>query len=60
MSDPGQEGEHEEELLLNRKTQRGVRVTRYFVRWRNHTSADDEWLRLEELFHCQEKVARAE
>ena len=25
-------------------------VTSYLVRWRGHTSADDEWLRLEE--HC--------
>ena len=32
-------------------------VTRYLVRWRGHTSADDEWLRLEELAHCPEKVA---
>ena len=53
MSDPGQEGEHEVEL--NRKTTRGV--TRYLVLWRGHTSADDEWLRTEELVHCQEKVA---
>jgi hypothetical protein len=55
VSDPGQEGEHEVELLLNRKTTRGV--TRYLVRWRGHTSADDEWLRAEELLHCPEKVA---
>jgi hypothetical protein len=55
VSDPGQEGEHEVELLLNRKMTRGV--TRYLVRWRGHTSADDEWLRTEELVHCQEKVA---
>ncbi len=41
--DPGQEGEHELELLLNRKTTRGF--TRYLVRWRGHTSAVDEWLR---------------
>ena len=58
VSDAGQEGEHEVELLLNRKTQRGV--TRYLVRWRGHTSADDEWLRVEELLHCQEKVAEYE
>jgi hypothetical protein len=32
-------------------------VTRYLVRWRGHTSADDEWLRAEELAHCQDKVA---
>jgi hypothetical protein len=55
VSDQGQEGEHEVELLLNRTEKRGV--TRYLVRWRGHTSADDEWLRAEELGHCQEKVA---
>ena len=55
VSDLGQEGEHEVELLLNRKTTRGV--TRYLVRWRGHTSADDEWLRTEQLVHCPEKVA---
>jgi hypothetical protein len=43
------------ELLLNRRRVRGV--TRYLVRWRGHTSADDEWLRTEELGHCPEKVA---
>jgi hypothetical protein len=42
VSDPGQEGEHEVELLLNRKIKRCV--TRYLVRWRGHTSAADEWL----------------
>ena len=55
VSDAGQEGEHEVELLLNRRLVRGV--TRYLVRWRGHTSADDEWLRAEELAHCPEKVA---
>jgi hypothetical protein len=55
VSDAGQEGEHEVELLLNRRLVRGV--TRYLVRWRGHTSVDDEWLRLEELAHCPEKVA---
>jgi len=55
VSDAGQEGEHEVELLLNRRTVRGV--TRYLVRWRGHTSADDEWLRSAELAHCPEKVA---
>ena len=54
-ADAGQEGEHEVELLLNRRTVRGV--TRYLVRWQGHTSADDEWLRLEELTRCPEKVA---
>jgi hypothetical protein len=58
VSDPGQEGEHEVELLLNRKTPRGV--TRYLVRWHGHPSADDEWLRTEELVHCPEKVAEYE
>ena len=42
VTDAGQEGEHEVELLLNRRLVRGV--TRYLVRWRGHTSADDEWL----------------
>ena len=55
VSDAGQEGEHEVELLLNRRLVRGV--TRYLVRWRGHTSVDDEWLRAEELAHCQDKVA---
>jgi hypothetical protein len=56
VSNVGQEGErHAVELLLNRREVRGV--TRYLVRWRGHTSADDEWLRREELAHCQEKVA---
>ena len=54
-TDAGQEGEHEVELLLNRRTVRGV--TRYLLRWRGHASADDEWLRLEELAHCPAKVA---
>ena len=36
---------------------RGRLVTRYLVRWQGHTSADDEWLRLEELTRCPEKVA---
>ena len=54
VSDPGQEGEHEVELLLNRRRMRGV--TRYLVRWRGHTSADEEWLREEELVNCREKA----
>ncbi len=60
VSDPGREGEHEMELLLNlnRKEKRGV--TRYLVRWRDHTSEDDEWRRTEELAHCQERVAEYE
>jgi hypothetical protein len=55
VSDVGQEGEHEVGLRINRREIRGV--TRCLVRWRGHTSADDEWLRREELRHCQEKVA---
>ncbi len=47
VSDPGQEGEHKAELLLYRLEIRGD--TRYLVWWRGHTSADDEWLRVEEL-----------
>ncbi len=54
VSDPGQEarGEHEVELLLNRKAMRGV--VHSLVRWRGHASADDERLRAEELAHCPE------
>ncbi len=37
------DSESEVELLLNRKEIRGV--LHYRVRWRGHTSADDEWLR---------------
>ena len=50
VSDAGQDGEHEVQLPLNRRPVRGV--TRYLVQWRRHASADDEWLRLEELAHC--------
>ena len=58
VSDAGQEGEREVELLLNRRTVRGV--TRYHAlsRYRGHASADDEWLRPEELAHCPEKVVK--
>jgi hypothetical protein len=55
VSDAGQEGEHEVELLLNRREIRGV--TRYMVRWRGHTSADDAWLLAQDLSHCREKLA---
>ena len=51
----GQEGEQELELLLNRRTARGV--TQNLVLWRGRASSDDEWLRVEELSHCREKVA---
>ena len=47
VSDVGQEGEHVVELLRNRTEKRGA--TRYVVRWRGHTSADDKRLRAEEL-----------
>ncbi len=47
VSDGGQDGEHEVEPLLNRRLVRCVMC--YLVRWRGHTSADDEWLRVEEL-----------
>jgi hypothetical protein len=50
-----QEGQQEEELLLNRQEIRGV--TLYLVLWQGQTSADDEWWLLEELVHCPEKVA---
>ncbi len=40
VSDAGQAGEHEVELLLNCRTVCGV--TRYLVLWLGHTSADDE------------------
>ena len=54
VSDARQKGEHEVELLLNRRVVRGG--TRYIVRWRGHTSVDDEWLQQEEQAHCPEKV----
>ncbi len=55
VSDAGQEGEHEVELLLNRRMVHGIMC--YLVRWRGHTSEEDEWQRAEELAHCQENVA---
>jgi hypothetical protein len=58
VADLGQEGEHEVELLLNRKEVRGV--PHYLVRWRGHSSAADEWLRAEALANCPEKVAEYE
>ena len=54
VSNAGQEGGPEVELLLNCRAVRGRR--RYLVLRRGLTSADDEWLRLEELAHCPEKV----
>jgi hypothetical protein len=42
-------------MLMNRTEKWGVAC--YLVRWRGHTSADDEWLRAEELLYCLEKVA---
>ena len=64
---PQQEGEHflkplpncrqdgEHKLLLNCRLVCGV--TRYLGRWRGHTAADDEWLRLEGPAPSPEKVA---
>ena len=55
VSDAGQEGEHEVELLLNRRRYRGA--IQYLVRWRGHAAPEDAWVRLEELDHCRELVA---
>jgi hypothetical protein len=53
VSDVGQGGGHEVELLLNCRTRLGRGVYgRYLVLWRSHTSADDEWQGAEELLHC--------
>ncbi len=57
VSDAGQEGEQEVELLLNRRLVHGV--TRFLVQWRGQTSADDEWLWAEELAHCQNKSGKS-
>jgi hypothetical protein len=56
LSDVGQEGEHEVELLLNRRLVRGV--LRYLVRWRGHNSANDKLLRAEELAAPRRRAAR--
>ena len=53
VSDAGQEGEHEVELLLNRRLFRGV--TQYLVR--GHALPADAWRREEELDHCRDLVA---
>jgi len=58
VSDPGQEGEHVVEQLLNRRTLRGR--TYYLVRWQGHASADDSWEPAEHLVHCPERVAEYE
>ena len=58
VSDPGQEGEHVVEQLLNRKTLRGR--TYYLVRWQGYASADDSWEPVEHLAHCPERVAEYE
>ena len=58
VSDPGREGEHVVEQLLNRKTLRGR--TYYLVRWQGHTSASDSWEPAEHLAHCPERVAEYE
>ena len=45
VSDPGQEGEYEVELILNRRTFRGSPF--YLVRWQGSTS--DSWEPVEHL-----------
>ena len=55
VSEPGQVGELEAELLPNRRRVRGV--SRCLVRWRGRPSADDEWPREKALLHCRDKVA---
>ncbi len=43
VSDPGQEGKHELELLLSSKTKVGV--TNYLLLWHCHMPADDhQWI----------------
>ena len=54
VSDPGREGEHVVEQLLNRKTLRGR--TYYLVRWQGHTSAANSWEPAEHLVHCPERA----
>ena len=53
VADPGQEGEYEVELLLNRSRGRGV--TRYLVLWWGHTSRSPPTsdLRGGKLVRCQ-------
>ena len=58
VSDPGQEGEHEVEVLLNHRDRRAGRE--YLVRWRGHTSVEDEWVPLARLSNCKELVAEYE
>ena len=53
LTGAGQEGEHEVELLLI-KLVRGV--TRYLVRWRGHTSADDSWR--EAVVRCAKNIKK--
>ena len=55
VADVGQAGEHEVDLLLNRRVVRGV--TEYLVRWRGHASPADAWRRVEELDNCRDLVA---
>jgi len=58
VADPGQEGEHVVEQLLNRKTLRGR--TYYLVRWQGHASAEDSWEPVEHLANCPERIAEYE
>jgi hypothetical protein len=60
VSNVGQEGKHEVELLL---TAGRCQCAASRATWccgeatRRRTTSGSEWLRLEELAHCQEKVA---
>jgi hypothetical protein len=58
VGDPGQEGEHIVEQLLNCTTRRCR--TYYLVRWQGHASAEDSWEPVKHLAHCPERVAKYE
>jgi hypothetical protein len=57
VADPGQEGKHVVEQLLNCKTLCGR--TYYLVRWQSHSSAEDSWEQVEHLVHCPERNAES-
>jgi hypothetical protein len=58
VSDAGQEGEMEVEMLVGRRTFRGG--VEYLVRWRGLGPEEDSWLRADDLSNCQERVAEFE
>ena len=58
VTDHGQEGEFEVELLLNKRVVRGR--TEYLVRWRGYDAVEDLWEPLEHLANCPERVAEFE